>query len=76
MAYYTILVNHRNLIKRKIFLYDKGEFDSYRRQLTDVGWETMFGHDDVDTSVDIIANTILDIADNTIPNRFIMGTEK
>jgi hypothetical protein len=31
----------------------------------------MFGHDDVDTIVDIIINTILNIADNTIPNRFI-----
>ena len=43
--------------KRKIFLYDKGDLDSYRKQLTDVDWETMFGHDDVDTIVDIIANT-------------------
>jgi hypothetical protein len=57
--------------KRKIFLYDKGDLDSYRQQLTDVDWEIMFGHDDVDTIVDIIANTILNIADNTIPNRFI-----
>jgi hypothetical protein len=43
-----------------------GDLDSYRQQLTDVDWETMFGHDDVDTIVDIIANTILNIADNTI----------
>jgi hypothetical protein len=57
--------------KRKIFLYDKGDFDSYRQQLTDVDWETLFGHNDVDTIVDIIINTILNIADNTIPNRFI-----
>jgi hypothetical protein len=39
--------------------------------LTDVDWETLFGHNDVDTIVDIITNTILNIADNTIPNRFI-----
>ena len=57
--------------KRKIFLYYKDDLDSYRQQLTNVDWETMFGHDDVDTIVDIIANTILNIADNTIPNRFI-----
>jgi hypothetical protein len=56
---------------RKIFLYYKDDLDSYRQQLTNVDWETMFGHDDVDTIVDIIANTILNIADNTIPNRFI-----
>jgi hypothetical protein len=48
-----------------------GDLDSYRQQLTDVDWETMFGHDDVDTIVDIITNMILNIADNTIPNRFI-----
>ena len=56
--------------QRKIVLYDKVDFDSYR-QLTDVDWETMFGHDDVDTIVDIIANTIVNTADNTIPNRLI-----
>jgi hypothetical protein len=39
------------------------------KQLTIVDWETLFGHSDVDTSVDIITNTILNIADNTIPNR-------
>jgi uncharacterized protein YeeX (DUF496 family) len=32
---------------------------------------TLFGHNDVDTIVDSITNTILNIADNTIPNRFI-----
>jgi hypothetical protein len=31
----------------------------------------MFGHDEVHTIVDIIANTILNTADNTIPNRLI-----
>jgi hypothetical protein len=59
--------------KRKIYLYDKGDFDSYRKQLTDVDWETMFGHDDIDTIVDFKTHTILKhIADNIIPNRFIM----
>ena len=57
--------------KRKIFLYDKGDFDSYRQQLTHVDWEILSGDNDVDTIVDIIANTILNIVDNTIPNRFI-----
>ena len=56
--------------QRKIVLYDKGDFDSYR-QLTDVDWETMFGYDDVDTIVDIIVNTILNTAYNIIPNRLI-----
>jgi hypothetical protein len=57
--------------QRKIVLYDKGDVDSYRQQLTDVDWETMFGYDDVDTIVDIIVNTILNTAYNTIPNRLI-----
>ena len=57
--------------QRKIVLYDKGDFDSHRQQVTDVDWETMFGHDDVDTIVDIIANMFLNTADNTIPNRLI-----
>ena len=56
--------------QRKIVLYDKGDFDSYR-QLTDVDWETMFGYDDVVTIVDIIAKMFLNTADNAIPNRLI-----
>ena len=56
--------------QRKIVLYDNGDFDSYR-QLTDVDWETMFGYDDVDTIVDIIANMFLNRADNAILNRLI-----
>jgi hypothetical protein len=28
--------------KREKKIYDKGDFDSYRQQLTDVDWETIF----------------------------------
>jgi hypothetical protein len=51
-------------------LLDLSRRNGGRQQLTDVDWETLFGHNDIDTIVDIITNTILNIADNTIPNRF------
>jgi hypothetical protein len=51
--------------KRKIFLYDKGDFDSYRQQLTDVDWETLFGHNDVDTILSYYGNLIHKIKSKT-----------
>ena len=47
--------------KRKIFLYDKGDFWLVQTMNYRLDWETMFGHNNVDTiNVDIIAKTITD----------------
>lgn len=57
--------------KRKIFLYDRGDYDSFRRQLNAVDWDAMFVTRDVDTITEFITNTISDIADKNIPNKVI-----
>jgi hypothetical protein len=57
--------------KRKIFLYDKGDYESYRNLLSVVDWDGIFRNDDIDIITNTITSTILDAANKTILNRYI-----
>jgi hypothetical protein len=71
----TGVLNHPTIVnasfKRKTFLYDKGEYESYRNLLSDVDWDGIFRNDDIDIITNTITNTILDATNKTIPNRYI-----
>ena len=71
----TGVLNHPTIVnasfKRKIFLYDKGGYESYRNLLSVVDWDGIFRNDDIDIITNTITNTILDAANKTIPNRYI-----
>ena len=71
----TGVLNHPTIVnasfKRKIFLYDKGDYESYRNILSVVDWDGIFRNDDIDIITNTITNTILDAANKTIPNRYI-----
>ena len=71
----TGVLNHPTIVnasfKRKIFLYDKGDYESYRNLLSVVDWDGIFRNDDIDIITNTITNTILDAANKTIPNRYI-----
>ena len=56
--------------KRKIFLYDKGDYESYKHLLSVVDWDGIFRNDDINIIANTITNTILDAANKTIPNRY------
>ena len=57
--------------KSKIFLYDKGNYESYKNLLSVVDQDGIFKNDDIDLIANTITNTILDAANKTIPNRYI-----
>jgi hypothetical protein len=61
----------RWIFRGKIFLYDKGDYESYRNILSVVDWDGIFRNDDIDIITNTITNTILDAANKTIPNRYI-----
>ena len=46
------VLNHPTIVnasfKRKIFLYDKGDYESYRNLLSVVDWDGIFRNDDID----------------------------
>jgi hypothetical protein len=69
------VLNHPTIVnasfKRKIFLYDKGDYESYRNILSVVDWDGIFRNDDIDIITNTITNTILDAANKIIPNRYI-----
>ena len=71
----TGVLNHPTIVnasfKRNIFLYDKGDYESYRNLLSVVDWDEIFRNDDIDITTNAITNTILDAANKTIPNRYI-----
>ena len=71
----TGVINHPTIVnasgRREIFLYDKGNYESYRNLLSVVDWDGIFRNDDIDIITTTITNKILDAANNTIPNRYI-----
>ena len=71
----TGVINHSTIVnasrKRTIFLYDEGNYESYRNLLSVVDWDGIFRNDDIDIITTTITNTILDAANKTIPNRYI-----
>ena len=71
------VLNHSNRpsppFRRKIFLYDRGDYESYRSKLSETDWDTIFTRDgnDIDAVTSSITSRILEIADETIPHRYI-----
>lgn len=63
----------QHCFKRKIWLYDQGDYDSFREILRNVNWDEILNSgDNLDTIVDLFTNTILHAAEDTIPNKTIM----
>ena len=59
-------------MKRKIWLYNQGNYDLYRQKLSEVNWEDLLNEDDsVNIIADKIADKMLEIGSLTIPNRII-----
>lgn len=59
--------------KRRIWLYERGDFDSYRNILSNVDWESFIinANNDVDFLVNSLTDLILKTATETIPNKII-----
>ncbi|VDI06516.1 Hypothetical predicted protein [Mytilus galloprovincialis] len=59
------------VFKRKVYMYDRGDYDSYRHQLSLVDWDALFISNDVDVIARAITDELIDKADKNIPNRII-----
>ena len=59
-------------IKRKIWLYNQGNYDLYRQKLSEVNWDDLLNENDsVNIIADKITDKMLEIGSLTIPNRII-----
>jgi hypothetical protein len=50
------------IIRRKNFLYDRGDYNLYRQKLSTIDWDSMFTGHDIDSITYSIRQTITDIA--------------
>ena len=60
-----------NSFKRKVYLYDRADFSSYREQLSQVNFDNLFASDDIDSITRSIVKILINEADKAIPNRII-----
>jgi hypothetical protein len=49
IGFLTHYIEHSTIIKRKIFLYDRGDYNSYRQKLSTIDWDSMFTSNDIDS---------------------------
>ena len=60
------------VIKRKIWLYNQGNYDLYRTKLAAVNWDDLLNvNDSVDNNEEKLTNKLLEICSQIIPNRTI-----
>jgi hypothetical protein len=57
--------------KRKMCMFDRDEFESYRQQFSLVDWDSLLVSDDIDISTSNITRALIDAANTNIPNRVI-----
>ncbi len=55
--------------KRRIWLYDRGDFDNYRNIINTTNWDNLLQSDDLNSIATSISDTIIDAATKTIPNK-------
>ena len=59
-------------LKRKIWLYDQGDYPKLRDKISSMPWDLIFENQiGIDNIVQTVTNTLLEMAAETIPNRII-----
>jgi hypothetical protein len=56
---------------RKIWLYDRGDYDKSKQYLSDVDWDSLISSDNVNDLTTNITNAILDAAELCILSKII-----
>jgi hypothetical protein len=52
-------------------MFDRGDFESYRQQLSLVDWDSLLVRYDIDISTSNITRALIDAVNTNIPNRVI-----
>ena len=60
-----------NSFERKVYLYDRADFSSYREQLSQVYFDNVFASDDIDSITRSNEQILINDAGKAIPNRII-----
>ena len=57
--------------KRKIWRYDRGDYDKFKQYLSNVDWDSLISSNNVNDLTTNITNAILDAAELCIPSKII-----
>jgi hypothetical protein len=60
-----------NSFKRKVYLYERADFSSYREQLSQINFDNLFAWDDIDSITRSIVKILINEVDKAIPNWII-----
>ncbi len=58
-----------NVYKRRIWLYDRGDYEKYRKLIRNVNWNELLRSTNLDNTADLIADIITDAASKSVPNK-------
>jgi len=58
-----------NTYKRRIWLYDRGDYGLYNEKLASVDWDTWLNNENTKELTNNVTNKILQVAQETIPNK-------
>ena len=70
-AIINIEKSHQKSMKRKIWQYHRGNYDSFNGELNNTDWDGLIDDTDLDSAVNNVTNKILTAAENSIPHKMI-----
>ncbi len=59
------------IYKRRIWLYDRGNFNTYRDILNNHNWDDLIQPDNIETTIKSLTDKITDAASKSIPNKLV-----
>ena len=57
--------------KRKVWLYDRGDYNSLRHETSNTNWDDII-NEDVDIYSTNLSNHIISLAEKHIPNKYVI----
>jgi len=57
--------------KRKVWDYKHGNYELYREDITSTDWDSLINRNHLNTAVESVTKTIIEIADKHIPSKYI-----
>ena len=68
--FYNLIKEHTTSFKRKVWLYDRGDYDSLRKETSNTNWDDIV-NEDLDIYATNLSNHIISLAEKNIPNKYV-----
>ena len=61
----------QHVYKRHIWLYDRGDYENFRRIINSSNWDTIINPNDLESTANLITDAIINAAKTSIPNKYV-----